>query len=88
MPKSAQERFNDYLKEYTETTDAVNEFINSSVKNYNGSYAYATGALSTILQDAISNLPKAKRSEFRERLYSLAQKHKNEILVKTLKKAA
>lgn len=88
MPKSAQEKFNEYLNEYAETTDAVNEFINSSVENRDGSYAYAAGALSTMLQEAVSYLPKAKRSEFRERLYKLAQQHKDEFLVKTIKKAA
>lgn len=79
MAKSAQEKFNEYLSEYAETTDAVNQLIDNSM-----SYAWSAGALSTLLQDAISNLPRAKRAEFRDRIYSLAQKQKNQKVINTL----
>lgn len=86
MAKSAQEKFNEYLNESAETTDAVNEFVNSSYENYQG-YAHAAGALSVILQNTIAKLPRAKRAEIRGQLYGLAQEQKNQILVKKLKAA-
>lgn len=82
--KSAQQKFNEYLDECRETSDAVNQFINFSADNYKG-YAYAAGALSTVLQDVIAELPKARRAEIRERLYRMAQDQKNELLAKTIK---
>ena len=84
--KSAQEKFNEYLQECHETTDAVNEAIGAMVENYGGSCAYAAGHLSQLLQEAIGNLPRAKRAEFRARLYKTAQRQKDEFLIKTLKK--
>jgi len=87
MPKTAQDKFDEYLAECRETTDAVNEFINSSHENY-GSYAYATGALQCIVTEVIGELPRARRAAYRERLYKLAQQQKNETLARALKEAA
>lgn len=86
MTKNSQQRFNEYLAECRETADAVNEFVNTSYENYTG-YAHAAGALSVILNETISELPRAKREAMRARLYNLAQHQKNEILVKKLKAA-
>lgn len=88
MAKSAQERFNEYLQECAETTDAVNEVINQSVVNHAGSYAWTAGALSGLLQEAISELPRTKRAKFRDRLYQLAQEQREEAIIKTLQRAA
>ncbi len=82
--KSAQQKFNEYLAECHETTDAVNEFIKASLENY-GNYAYACGSLECIVKDLIGELPKAKRAEMRERFRSMAQKQKNEHLAKVIK---
>ena len=87
MPKTAQDKFDEYLAECRETTDAVNEFIDSSRENY-GSYTYAAGALSTMLQDVIGQLPRARRAAYRERLYRLAQQQKNETLARALRETA
>ena len=87
MPKTAQDKFDEYLAECRETTDAVNEFIDSSYKNY-GSYAYTAGALQSIVTDLISELPRARRVSYRERLYRLAQQQKNETLARALKETA
>lgn len=84
--KSAQQKFNEYLDECRETSDAVNQFVESSYDNYK-SYGHAAGALITIVCDLIADLPKAKRAEMRQRLYNLAQKQKNELLAKTIKEA-
>ena len=84
MAKSAQQRFNEYLEECRETNDAVNEFTKSSYENYKG-YAYAAGALESIVKDLISELPKARRAELRQRFYDMAQKQKNEFLLKQIK---
>lgn len=84
MPKSAQQKFNEYLDECRETNDAVNQFVNASFENYKN-YAYAAGSLATIVNDLIRELPKAKRAEMRDRFYSMADKQKHEFLIKTIK---
>lgn len=87
MPKSAQEKFSEYLAECRETRDAINEVEKASRENCEGSYAFACGVFSSILGDVISELPKARRAELRDRLYSIAQKQKNELLARTIKEA-
>jgi len=85
MPKSAQEKFNEYLEECRETRDAINELEKSARENHNGSYAYACGVYSMLLGDVIAELPKKRRAEIRERLLRSAQKQKNELLAKQIK---
>lgn len=60
------------LDECAETRFAIREFTLSATLNKDNGYAYAAGALSVVLEDAISLLPKAKRAEFRERLFRMA----------------
>ena len=85
MPKSAQQKFSEYLDECRETRDAINEVEKASRENHDGSYAYACGVYSVLLADVIGQLPKAKRAEIREQLLRTAQKQKNELLAKTIK---
>lgn len=87
MPKSAQQKFNEYLDECRETRDAINEVEKTSRENHDGSYAYSCGVFSMMLGDVISELPKARRAELRDRLYRLAQQQKNELLTKMIKEA-
>lgn len=87
MPKSAQEKFNEYLDESRETRNAINELEKSSRENHDGSYAYACGIFATMLGDTISELPKKRRAELRERLLRLAQDQKNKQLAKILTEA-
>lgn len=86
MAKSAQDKFNEYLDESRETRDAINEVERNSRDNY-GDYAFACGVFSMMLARTIGELPKAKRAEFRNELYGIAQKQKNEMLMKTIKEA-
>jgi hypothetical protein len=86
MPKSAQQKFNEYLEESRETSYSVNELVSTS-NEATGGYAYATGFLSSVLQEAIAELPKARRADFRNRLLRQAQKHRNEMLVTAIKEA-
>lgn len=58
------------MNETAETKDAIREMIDSAARVEG--YAYASGALSVMLEDAIALLPKAKRADFRERLYRFA----------------
>lgn len=78
MAKSAQQRFSEYIDECRETSDAVNELTNRS-NEANGNYAYAAGFLGAMLQDAIAELPKARRADFRNRLYRQALTFKNSV---------
>jgi hypothetical protein len=84
--KTAQDKFNAYLAEFRETSDVVNDFVDSSYDN-NKSYAYAAGALSVIVKELIAEMPRAKRAKLRDRIRSIAQDQKNELLLKTIKKA-
>ncbi len=87
MPKSAQEKFNEYLDECRETRDAINELERAARENHDGSYAYACGVYSALLADVIGELPKKRRIEIREQLLRSAQKQKNELLTKMIKEA-
>jgi hypothetical protein len=87
MPKSAQQKFNEYLDECRETRDAINEVEKASRENHDGSYAYACGLYSTLLAEAIGELPRARREDFRSRMLRMAQTQKNEQLAKLIKEA-
>jgi hypothetical protein len=87
MAKTAQQKFNEYLDESRETMAAINEFSNSTNELYEG-YAYTAGYLGMALAEAIAELPKAKRAEFRQRLLKQAEKARNEYLLKTIKDTA
>lgn len=75
MRKTAQQKFNEYLEDYRKTTDVVNQMIESSNELY-GNYAYATGYLSTVVQEVIAQLPRAKREELRQRFARSAEEFK------------
>jgi formaldehyde-activating enzyme involved in methanogenesis len=87
MAKSAQAKFNSYLDQCRETTITVNEFIEASIENYEGSYAYATGAMSVMMRELIDELPRAKRQYWIDRLQTSTQQQRNELLMKTIKEA-
>jgi chemotaxis protein histidine kinase CheA len=85
--KSAQQKFNEYLDECRETSDAVSEFVETSYDNYK-SYSQAAGALESMVKDLISELPKARRAEIRERFRKMARDQQNEITFKQIKESA
>ncbi len=87
MPKSAQQKFNEYLDECRTTSDAVSELTNATNEYYNG-YAFAAGFLGMELANAIGMLPKAKREEFRARLIRKAEETRHKILIETIKDTA
>lgn len=84
MKLTAQQRFNLALDERRETYTAVNEFVTASQANY-GSYAYAAGSLTIMVDELIAQLPRAQRAQYRQRLFDMAQQQKNEHLVKVMK---
>jgi hypothetical protein len=81
MAKSAQAKFNEYMDECRETSYAINQLIDRSKEATDG-YAYAAGFLNTMLADAIAELPKARRADFRNRLFRRAQKFIEETVDK------
>jgi hypothetical protein len=86
MAKSAQQKFNEYLDECRETSEAVSEFTKAAHDNY-GNYAYAAGYLESMIKDVINQLPKAKRAEMRVKFNTLAQVQRNEHLMKSIKES-
>jgi len=87
MPKSAQQKFNEYIEESQSTMAAINEVTQSTNQRYQG-YGYAAGCLGVILADAIGELPRARRAEFRARLAKISDKARHEHLLNTIKDAA
>jgi hypothetical protein len=87
MAKSAAQKWDEYLGECRETSEAVSEFVKAAHDNY-GNYSYAAGYLESMIKDVINQLPKAKRVEMRNRFDALAQTQRNELLLKTIKETA
>jgi hypothetical protein len=87
MPKSAQQKFNEYLEDCHKTSDAISELTNATNEYYNG-YAFAAGYLGMQLGEAIALLPKAKREEFRNRMANKANEVRQQILIATIKETA
>ena len=86
MARSAQQKFDEYLAECRETSQSINEMVQSSYDLY-GNYAYAAGYLQSVLAEVIDQLPKAKRDGIRNQLRRQAQNDKNATLANKLKEA-
>jgi hypothetical protein len=86
MAKSAQIKFDEYLAECRETSQSINEMVQSSYELY-GNYAYSAGYLQSLLAEVIDQLPKAKREGLRNQLRRQAQNDKNAQLANTLREA-
>lgn len=84
MAKSAQQRFDEYLAECRETSMAVNKLADTS-NEYHEGYAYAAGFLGIMLQEAIGELPRARREEMRRRLLSKAEEYQNLLVARMFK---
>ena len=87
MARSAQDKFNEFLAESRETSQAVSELTSASFEFY-GNYAYATGFLESMIKDVIAELPKARRAEVRRQFQQRAQSIRNQMLVDTLSQTA
>lgn len=87
MAKTYDQRFQEQMADRRETADAIREFSNQSYALY-GSYSYTAGALGAMLEDAIADLPRARRGQMRERLYRLATEISKQRVVDQLKEAA
>ncbi len=92
MPKTAQQRFDEYLAERRDTTDAMMAVESAARSRYQhhggGHYAYVAGYFHMQLGDAISRLPRAQRKEFRETLLRAAKNLEQEALMRTIKESA
>jgi hypothetical protein len=86
MAKSAQSKFNEYLDECRETSQSINDMVQSSYELY-GNYAYSAGYLQSMLAEVIDQLPKAKREGLRNQLRRQAQNDKNAQLANKLREA-
>jgi hypothetical protein len=84
MAKSAQQKFDAYLAECRETSQSINDMVQSSYDLY-GNYAYSAGYLQSLLAEVIDQLPKAKRDGIRSQLRRQAQNDKNAQLANTLR---
>lgn len=83
MRQTAQQKFNAFLEESRETSQAVTELTSASFEFY-GNYAYAAGFLESMVKDLVAELPKARRAEVREQFQRRAQSIRNQMLVDAL----
>ena len=74
----ARQTFTQYLDEFRETQQAVNAMTDATHKVY-GDYAYACGYYGSVIADLISQLPKAKRAEYRAQLLAKAEEFKQQM---------
>jgi len=89
MPKSAQQKFNEYLDECQETRQALGAFEKAVQEKYNNQgYAYIAGYLMIQFQDAVSELPKAHRAYIRELFLREAKRFEQENLLNKIKESA
>ena len=79
MAKSAQDKFNEFLAESRETSQAVGELMSASYNLY-GNYAYAAGFLESMVKDLVAELPKARRAEVRRQFQERALKIRKEMV--------
>jgi len=86
MAKSAAQKFDEYLAECRETSQSINDMVESSCKLY-GNYSYAAGYMQSMLAEVIDQLPKAKREGLRNQLRRQAQNDKNAQLANKLREA-
>lgn len=84
MRKTAQQKFNEYLDECSQTRAAVNAFTDGSRQLY-GDYAYAAGYYGSLVADLITQLPKAKREEYRQRLLRESKQIEQKFLISKIK---
>ena len=64
MPKTAQQKMNEFFDE-CESTRKVIKDLNDRSYEEKGSYSYSAGFLESVLVSAIMELPKARREYFR-----------------------
>ena len=89
MPKSAQQKFNEYLEECAETGNALTAFERAVQDKYdNHGYAYIAGYMMMQFREAVSELPKARRAEIRERFLREAKRFEQENLLNKIKEGA
>jgi quinol monooxygenase YgiN len=86
MPKTAQQKMNEFFNEADATRATMKAFADASRENY-GSHAYAAGYFESMVVTLTLQLPKAKRDEVRREFEQLATKQRNEVLLKTIKEA-
>jgi hypothetical protein len=77
MPKSAQEKMQNFLDESRETRDAINKFVSNTYEHF-GSYSFTAGYMCTLLGDVIAELPKARRAELRAQILRKAGEYSKE----------
>jgi hypothetical protein len=69
--KSAAVKLQEFMNECHGTRAVLKEFNDASKSRF-GDYGYAAGYLESVLVDAIMELPRARREEFRAQLHNKA----------------
>lgn len=89
MAKTAQQKFNEYLDEREATRQSVNQFEKAVHDKYDGSgYAYIAGYFMMQMLEAVSQLPRAQRQEFRDRFDRETKRFEQENLLRKIRETA
>ena len=89
MAKSAQQKWNEYLDECQQTSDALMAFEQAVQAKYDGhGYPYIAGYMMMQFREVVLELPRKRRAEIRERFLREAKKFEQENLMKMIKDTA
>jgi hypothetical protein len=89
MPKSAQQKWAEYLEECAETGNALTAFERAVQEKYdNQGYAYIAGYFMMQFREVVMELPRKRREEIRERFLREAKKFEQENFLRKIKESA
>jgi hypothetical protein len=81
--------FNQYLEECSQMGDALNDFEKAVQAKYDGhGYPYIAGYMMMQFREAVMELPRARREQFKAQFQKEAKRFEQEHLMKTIKESA
>lgn len=81
--------FNQYLEECSQMSEACSQFEKAVQDKYDGhGYPYVAGYMMMQFREAVMELPRARREQFKAQLVKEAKRFEQEHLLKTIKESA
>ena len=80
--------FSQYLEECSQMFDALNDFEKAVQAKYDGhGYPYVAGYMMMQFREAVMELPRARREQFKAQFLKEATRFEQEHLMKTIKES-
>ena len=81
--------FSQYLEECSQMSEACSQFEKAVQDKYDGhGYPYVAGYMMMQFREAVMELPRARREQFKAQLVKEAKRFEQEHLMKTIKESA